>query len=215
MSRRSSAPGAGPGPKSRSTAPVPGPTGRRTWPELAVVEVPPRLAEPGRQRERAIGEAAAALAEAVVRDGCDVVYERYSLFSPALAVAGRSPAGPVGAGGQRAADRGAAAVPATVGRRLAEAVLHRNALAADTVACVSEPVVRWVERRVPGAKTLLAPNGVNTERIGPRPRGRRHPRRLDVAFVGTLKPWHGVPALLTAVALANADRHGPLTDGGP
>jgi starch synthase len=176
---------------------------------LPVVEIPPHRAEgagpaSGEERERAIGEAAVALAEAVVRDGCDVVYERYSLFSPALAMAA-----------------GALRVPGVLevnaplieeqqqyrqlfDRRLAEAVLQRNALAADTVAAVSEPVVRWVERRVPGAKTLLAPNGVNTERIGPRPRGRRHPRRLTVGFVGTLKPWHGVPALLTAVALANA-----------
>ncbi|PNH85664.1 glycosyltransferase family 4 protein [Arthrobacter sp. AFG20] len=188
---------------------------------LPVVEIPPHRAEragaasgagpaSGEERERAIEEAAVALAETVVRDGCDVVYERYSLFSPALAMAA-----------------GALRVPGVLevnaplieeqqqyrqlfDRRLAEAILQRNALAADTVAAVSEPVVRWVERRVPGAKTLLAPNGVNTERIGPRPRGRRHPRRLTVGFVGTLKPWHGVPALLTAVALANASAD---TDG--
>ena len=172
--------------------------------DLAVVELPPRLAD-GAERERAIGEAAAALAEAVVRDGCDVFYERYSLFSPALAVV---------AGNLRVPSVLEVNAPLIEEQqryrqlfdvRLAEAVLHRNALAADTVASVSEPVVRWVEGRVPGAKTLLAPNGVNTERIGPRPRGRRHPRRLTVAFVGTLKPWHGVPALLTAVTLANTD----------
>ena len=46
----------------------------------------PPAAAAGEERERAIGEAAVALAEAVVRDGCDVVYERYSLFSPALAM---------------------------------------------------------------------------------------------------------------------------------
>ncbi|MFP3461038.1 glycosyltransferase family 4 protein [Arthrobacter globiformis] len=191
---------------------------------LPVVEIPPRRVSaaagagpvsgaapapgadpaPGEERERAIGEAAAALAAAVVSDGCDVIYERYSLFSEALATV-----------------TGTLRVPSVLevnsplieeqqryrqlfDRSLAEAVLHRNALAADAVASVSEPVVRWVEDRVPGAKTLLAPNGVNTERIGPRPRGRRHPRRFTVGFVGTLKPWHGVPALLTAVALANA-----------
>ena len=171
---------------------------------LPVVEIPPHRAD-GEERERAIEEAAAALAEAVVRDGCDVIYERYSLFSAALAMAA-----------------GALRVPGVLevnaplieeqqqyrqlfDRRLAEAVLHRNALAADTVAAVSEPVVRWVKQRVPAARTVLAPNGVNTERIRPRPRGRRHPRQLTVGFVGTLKPWHGVPALLTAVALANTE----------
>ncbi|WP_353713259.1 glycosyltransferase family 4 protein [Arthrobacter sp. K5] len=183
---------------------------------LPVVEIPPHRADragpvcgtgpaSGEERERAIEEAAAALAEAVVRDGCDVIYERYSLFSAALAMAA-----------------GALRVPGVLevnaplieeqqqyrqlfDRRLAEAVLHRNALAADTVAAVSEPVVRWVKQRVPEARTVLAPNGVNTERIRPRPRGRRHPRQLTVGFVGSLKPWHGVPALLTAVALANAE----------
>ncbi|GAB16277.1 hypothetical protein ARGLB_116_00190 [Arthrobacter globiformis NBRC 12137] len=183
---------------------------------LPVVEIPPHRADragpvygagpaSGEERERAIEEAAAALAEAVVRDGCDVIYERYSLFSRALAMAA-----------------GALRVPGVLevnaplieeqqqyrqlfDRRLAEAVLHRNALAADTVAAVSEPVVRWVKQRVPEARTVLAPNGVNTERIRPRPRGRRHPRQLTVGFVGSLKPWHGVPALLTAVALANAE----------
>lgn len=177
--------------------------------DLHVVELPPRpvvLQEPGAgaERERAIGEAAAALAEAVVRDGCDVVYERYSLFSAALAVAVDSLRVPAALEVNAPLIEEQRRYRQLFDVRLAETVLRRNALAADTVAAVSEPVVRWVERRVPGAKTLLAPNGVNTERIGPRPRGRRHPHRLTVAFVGTLKPWHGVPALLTAVALANA-----------
>ncbi|MFE4544377.1 glycosyltransferase family 4 protein [Arthrobacter sp. NPDC056727] len=178
--------------------------------DLAIVELPPRpvdLEKPGSgvARERAIGEAAAALAEAVVRDGCDVVYERYSLFSDALAVAVERLRVP------SALEVNAPLIEEQQRYRqlfdvsLAEAVLRRNALAADAVAAVSDPVVRWVEHRAPGAKTLLAPNGVNTERIGPRPRSRRHAHRLTVAFVGTLKPWHGVPALLTAVALANAE----------
>ncbi|RAM36814.1 glycosyltransferase family 4 protein [Arthrobacter globiformis] len=180
--------------------------------DLTVVELPPRRAD-GEERERAIGEAAAALAEAVVRDGCDVVYERYSLFSPALALV----AGTLGVPSVLEVNAPLIEEQQRYRQlfdvRLAEAVLHRNALAADTVASVSEPVVRWVEGRVPGAKTLLAPNGVNTERIGPRPHGRRHPRRLTVAFVGTLKPWHGVPALLTAVALANTESGSSGHDG--
>ena len=103
---------------------------------------------------------------------------------------------------------------------LAESILRRNALAADAVACVSEPVLRWVTQRVPGARTVLAPNGVNTTDHGPASRaaagaGRtgacgtqaagQDQRRFTVAFTGTLKPWHGVPDLLEAVALANAD----------
>jgi glycosyltransferase involved in cell wall biosynthesis len=91
----------------------------------------------------------------------------------------------------------------------AETVLRRNAGTADVVACVSEPVVRWVRDRVPTARTVLTPNGVNVERITPRRPGRRNPRHLTVAFVGTLKPWHGVPCLLHAVALANGQATEP------
>jgi starch synthase len=175
---------------------------------LPVVEIRPHSAS-GADREHAVREAAVALAQAVIRDGCDVVYERYSLFSPALAMAA-----------------GALRVPAVLevnaplieeqqqyrelhDSGLAEEMLRINAAAASAVACVSEPVVRWVEGRVPGARALLAPNGVNTERITPRPHGRDFPGHLTVAFVGTLKPWHGVGYLLEAVARANIRSAGP------
>ncbi|MDQ0866982.1 glycosyltransferase family 4 protein [Arthrobacter globiformis] len=176
---------------------------------LPVVERPPRKAEPA-VRERAIEEAASSLADAALRNGCDLVYERYSLFSAALAMVA-----------------GALGVPAVLEVNaplieeqqryrqlfdvgLAESMLRRNALAADAVACVSEPVLRWVKQRVPEARTVLAPNGVNTDRITARtwwqPSGQRAGHgRFTVAFTGTLKPWHGVPDLLESVALANAD----------
>lgn len=171
--------------------------------DLPVVEIRPEPAS-GAAREDAIRDAAAALAHAAVQDGCDLLYERYSLFSSALAMVA-----------------GALRVPAVLevnaplieeqrqyrelhNAGLAERILGTNAAAATVVACVSEPVVRWVRQRVPGARTLLAPNGVNTERITPRLPGQPHPGHFTVAFVGTLKPWHGVGYLLEAVALANA-----------
>jgi glycosyltransferase involved in cell wall biosynthesis len=178
---------------------------------LPVVEIAPRRAS-GAEREHAVREAAVALAMAVIRDGCDVVYERYSLFSPALAMvtfagALRIPGvlevnAPLIEEQQRYRDLHDA--------RFAERMLRTNAAAASVVACVSEPVVRWVEGRVPGARTVLAPNGVNTERITPRLLGRDHSGPLTVAFVGTLKPWHGVGYLLGAVAQANLRRVGPV-----
>ena len=171
--------------------------------DLPVVEIRPVPAS-GAGREEAVREAAAALAHAAVRDGCDLIYERYSLFSAALAMVAE-----------------ALRIPAVLevnaplieeqrqyrelhNAGLAERMLCKNAAAATVVACVSDPVVRWVGRKVPGARTLLAPNGVNTERITPRRPGPRHPKHLTVAFVGTLKPWHGVGYLLEAVSLANA-----------
>ena len=171
--------------------------------DLPVVEIRPVPAS-GAGREEAVREAAAALAHAAVQDGCDLIYERYSLFSAALAMVAE-----------------ALRIPAVLevnaplieeqrqyrelhNAGLAERMLCKNAAAATVVACVSDPVVRWVGRKVPGARTLLAPNGVNTERITPRRPGTHHPQHLTVAFVGTLKPWHGVGYLLEAVALANA-----------
>lgn len=171
--------------------------------DLPVVEIRPESAS-GAGREKAIREAAAALAHAVVRDGCDLAYERYSLFSAALATVTqvlRVPAvlevnAPLIEEQQQYRELHDAG--------LAKGMLCTNAAAATVVACVSEPVVQWVERRVPGARTLLAPNGVNTERVTPRVVGRKRSGPLTVAFVGTLKPWHGVGYLLEAVALANA-----------
>ncbi|MFF2316566.1 glycosyltransferase family 4 protein [Arthrobacter sp. NPDC058097] len=177
---------------------------------LPVVEIRPQSAS-GAGREHAIREAAVALALAVIRDGCDVAYERYSLFSPALAMV-------TFAGALRIPSVLEVNAPLIEEQRqyrelhdagLAERMLRTNAAAAGVLACVSEPVVQWVEARVPGARTVLAPNGVNTERITPRRPVRLHADHLTVAFVGTLKPWHGVGYLLQAVAQANIRSDGP------
>lgn len=77
-----------------------------------------------------------------------------------------------------------------------------QARAVGRIATVSAPVSEWVSRSLPDvdlrAKLVVAPNGVNTERISqvtfaPEP---------VVLFVGTLKPWHGVEDLLRAATLA-------------
>lgn len=176
--------------------------------DLDVVEFRPADAS-GPAREQAVQEAALALVDEVLHRGCNLVYERYSLFSPALSVV--APVldvpsvlevnAPLIEEQQRYRE--------LLDVKKAETVLRRNAGTADVVACVSEPVVRWVRDRVPTARALLAPNGVNVDRITPRHPGRRHPGYLTVAFVGTLKPWHGVPGLIHAVALANEQAAAP------
>jgi glycosyltransferase involved in cell wall biosynthesis len=177
--------------------------------DLDVVEVPPESAPAGVAREQASEDAALALVDEVLHRGCSLVYERYSLFSPALSVL--APVldvpsvlevnAPLIEEQQRYRE--------LVDVKKAETVLRRNAGTADVVACVSEPVVRWVRERVPTARTVLVPNGVNVHRITPRRPGRHSGDRLTVAFVGTLKPWHGVPTLLHGVALANAQTTDP------
>ncbi|MCU1531185.1 MAG: glycosyltransferase family 1 protein [Arthrobacter sp.] len=170
--------------------------------DLDVVEVQPGSA-PGPARERAVEDAALALVDEVLHQGCGLFYERYSLFSPALSVVARVLEVPSVLEVNAPLIEEQQRYRRLLDVKKAETVLRRNAGTADVVACVSEPVVRWVRDRVPTARTLLAPNGVNVERITARRPGRRNPDHLTVAFVGTLKPWHGVPCLLHAVALAN------------
>lgn len=170
---------------------------------LEVVEVRPESA-PGPARERAVQDAALSLVDEVLRQGCGLVYERYSLFSPALSVLAPILDIPSVLEVNAPLIEEQQRYRQLVDVKKADTVLRRNAATADVVACVSEPVVRWVRDRVPVARTVLAPNGVNVGRITPRRPGRGNPDHLTVAFVGTLKPWHGVPGLLHAVALANA-----------
>jgi alpha-maltose-1-phosphate synthase len=177
--------------------------------DLDVVEVPPDSAPAGAAREQANEDAALALADEVLHRGCGLVYERYSLFSPALSVLAPVLDVPSVLEVNAPLIEEQQRYRQLVDVRKAETVLRRNAGTADVVACVSEPVVRWVRERVPTARTVLVPNGVNIHRITPRRPGRRNPDRLTVAFVGTLKPWHGVPGLLHGVALANAQTTDP------
>ncbi|WP_284252308.1 glycosyltransferase family 4 protein [Litorihabitans aurantiacus] len=143
-----------------------------------------------------------AIADAVDLAGTDLLYERYSLFSAAALERARAAGIPtvleVNAPlvDEQAAHRGLVHADA------AWESLRRAVTAADVVTCVSEPVAAWVREHVPGARTVVAANGVNTERI--RPREAHEPRETPdvptIGFVGTLKPWHGVEVLLEAAA---------------
>ncbi|MDQ1082190.1 MULTISPECIES: glycosyltransferase family 4 protein [Microbacterium] len=151
------------------------------------------------QRERGIQDAAQHLSDAILADGCDLVYERFSLFS---------------AGGARVSETlgvpGVLEVNAPlvqeqrrhrelVDEAAAVAIAERALTSADVVACVSEPVAAWA--RAQGARhPLVAPNGVDTDRIRPPFRRRAADAAPTVGFVGTLKPWHGVDVLVDAVA---------------
>ena len=89
-----------------------------------------------------------------------------------------------------------------VDRDAADDVARAATAQADVVACVSEPVARWV-RGLGSARSgavHVVPNGVDTRRFTPavvRPR----PDVFTLGFVGTLKPWHGVGDLVRATAL--------------
>ena len=159
------------------------------------------------EREQEQVRAAQRIASQVIADGADLVYERYSLFSTALADITAATGVPgvleVNAPLIDEQRRHRSLVDASG----AEQVLRRQVGAAQVTVCVSDPVADWVRRRtadVPDAQAVAArihtvPNGVSVRRIQPQP---ADPDRVVVTFVGTLKPWHGVADLITAAALA-------------
>ena len=165
---------------------------------LKVIETRIEADDPG-ARERAQQEVSSRIAARIIADGADLVYERYSLFSTALA--------------EVADATGAVGVLEVNAPLIEEQRIHRvlvdeeaagNALARQVAAAtatvaVSDPVRDWVRERTGSDRVHTVPNGVSITRIVPRPEEIGDP---VVTFVGTLKPWHGVADLLAAAALA-------------
>ena len=134
----------------------------------------------------------------------DLVYERYSLWS----YAGMEFAQERGLPGllevnaplieEQAEHRG------LVNREAAEQVAERAFGAATAILVVSREVAAYVETFPAAAgKVHVVPNAVNPERfahIG-RHRSDESNSSFTVGFVGTLKPWHGLPSLVEAFEL--------------
>ena len=161
------------------------------------------------EREQAQAHAAERIVSRVIADGADLVYERYSLFSTALADITTATGVPgileVNAPLIDEQRRHRSLVDASG----AAQVLRRQVAATRATVCVSDPVADWVRRRTAdlsdtGAGDIAGrihtvPNGVSVRRIQPQP---EDPDQVVVTFVGTLKPWHGVADLIMAAALA-------------
>ncbi len=134
----------------------------------------------------------------------DLVYERYSLWSYAAMDWARRAAVPsvleVNAPliEEQALHRGLTERPA------AERVAARAFGSATVLAAVSEEVARYLAGRgAPGDRIHVVPNAVDPERFA-RPLVPAEPTRPDrftVGFLGSLKPWHGLPVLLEAFAV--------------
>lgn len=132
----------------------------------------------------------------------DFVYERYSLWSHAA----MDHAADAGVPGllevnaplieEQALHRG------LHDRAGAEAVARRVFRAASAVVAVSEEVARYVvDRGAPAGRVHVIPNGVDPGRFptGLPPSRPAPPGVFTVGFVGTMRPWHGLPVLLDAV----------------
>lgn len=152
-------------------------------------------------RERAIGLAASELAYAAANDGCDLVYERYSLFSDAGAEVSERTGAPLIVEVNAPLIDEQRQHRELVDEFAAHEATVRTFASAATVVCVSEQVRSWVHQLVSldPARVRVIGNGVNTSRIRP---GARTERPFTVGFIGTLKPWHGTDILIRAVAAA-------------
>lgn len=165
---------------------------------LEVIETRIDADDPG-ARERAQQEVSARIAARIIAGGADLVYERYSLFSTALAEVAEA----TGAAGILEVNAPLIEEQRThrvlVDEEAAAKALARQVAAATATVAVSDPVRDWVRERTGSESVHTVPNGVSITRIVPRPEDVGDPL---VTFVGTLKPWHGVADLLAAAALA-------------
>jgi glycosyltransferase involved in cell wall biosynthesis len=179
---------------------------------LPVRRLPRQRARDGSEKERAALAANADLREMLAADfPFDLVYERHSLWSSAAM--------------ELARDQG---IPALLevnaplieeqeehrtlyDRAAAERAARRAFESASAILAVSHEVARWVESRTAASgRVHVVPNGVRPERFsGAEPIRPRLRRSFTVGFVGSLKPWHGLPVL--AEAFAELHRRDPAS----
>lgn len=166
--------------------------------DLEVVETPVPDLDPS-IRERAQLQLSIEVAAAVVARGTDLVYERYSLFSTALAEihAATGVPGVLEVNAPLIEEQRRHRV--LVNEDAAWRALRTQVAAATATICVSEQVSAWVRRHTGGDRVYTVPNGVSPSRIRP---AAEDPEQVVVTFVGTLKPWHGVSTLLEAASQA-------------
>lgn len=160
-------------------------------------------------RENAQIQASADIVAALTDDGAEFVYERYSLFSTALADSGLPGILEVNAPliDEQRTHR------VLINDLAAQRALQVQVRAARAVICVSEAAANWVRASVPNTDNVHAiANGVNTDRIRPQP---ETPGVPVVTFVGTLKPWHGTEYLIRAAAHAQQQWRLRIIGDGP
>lgn len=161
------------------------------------------------EREQLIAANARLLAELAAAEPYDLVFERYSLFSDAGALVADALDVPLVVEVNAPLIDEQRQHRELVDEAGARATTTRLLSRADLVACVSGPVADWVTTTLGDDRTVaVVPNGVNTDRIRPRPDGSANPDRpVAIGFVGTLKPWHGTELLVRAVAGLPAELH--------
>ena len=129
----------------------------------------------------------------------DLVYERYSLWSYGAM--------------EYAQKKGIPGILEVNAPLILEQIQHRSLVhlkeaetvavkvfnAATMIIAVSDTIKDYLSQYVDNPdKIKVIPNGVNPERFIPRKSNHLSPSSFTIGFVGSLKPWHGVPILLNA-----------------
>ncbi len=166
-------------------------------------QVPVARGDDQRSREQAARAANRDLRDVLVRDGpFDLVYERYSLWS----FAGMEHARAAGIPGLLEVHAPLvdeqAAYRTLVDRGGAEQVARTVFSTAAACIAVSEEIAAYLQQcGVPPRRIHVIANGVNPDRFAPDlSPALPAPGIFTIGFVGSLKPWHGVPVLLEAFA---------------
>lgn len=177
-------------------------------PGMAVHGLPLDTAESAEAREYAVRRAddhvGDLLDRVARRGGIDLVYERYALWgrsATAWAAERRVPSVvEVNAPLVEEQSMHRVLVDRAAAERVASEVLSR----AGTVVCVSEHVAAWARSHSTNPERVhVVGNGVDTHRVQPAVEPPAE-TPFTIGFVGSLKPWHGVGDLLSAVALLAA-----------
>ena len=129
----------------------------------------------------------------------DLVYERASLWSvaPMAYAAMTSTAGVLELNAPLVDEQ--ARYRTLVQQDVARALLSSALTAATVVVAVSEEVAASAKQLAgESAAVQVVPNGVDVRRFERIQPGRSDENRFVIGFVGTLKPWHGLPTLLDA-----------------
>jgi len=163
---------------------------------LCVHTMSPVAATSGGPRERALIARNEELTSLLSESGAlDLIYERYSLWSHAAIdeSANRSIPSVLEVNAplidEQEKHRG------LVHRDEAERIARRVFGGANVIVTVSEEVAAWVASLGRKERVLVVPNGVSPARFTPVDPALPG-NGFTIGFLGTLKPWHGVPLLL-------------------
>jgi len=131
----------------------------------------------------------------------DMIYERYSLWSYAGMEYARlsETTGVLEVNAPLVAEQ--AEHRQLIDRASAEAVAHRVFAAADALVAVSQGVAAYLNSfRAARGRVHVIPNGVNPARFPQylKPSLANPARLFTIGFVGSMKPWHGLPMLVAA-----------------